>query len=560
LSPINFIFGLGLFLLGMTQLEYGIRKLSDVRLRHWLRSSTGTSVSSVGTGVVATALLQSSSMVSLLVLAFASAGILPFVNAVGVILGANLGTTFTGWIVVIFGFKLDLESLALPLLGLSAFGVAFSDRETRPQYAALIVLGIGLLLFGLGIMKTSMEVIPEHWDVSVIQGRNPLVYLLFGVLITALVQSSSAVMMMALAAVNAQFIALPEAVALIIGADLGTTSTTVLGSISGSPVKRQLALAHCVFNLIVDLAAFLLLLPVLDQLLSLLKITDPLFGLVAFHSTMNLLGLLGFIPVLGVFADWIEKLFQRYAGQPGSLLDRVPVKVIDAALTALENTVHSVVLQSVCNAMRIFRLRPNHLEKLDAQIQKTSESISGLDFERGYEYLKSQEGDILRYSARIQSQQLEERDVAELARLQRITRGVIYCNKALKDIAGDLRELRLNPDPALNALYDDQRSYHQHFYQKILDLLLDDHAREFVLEELEQLDQLNDRHHDEVNQRVYARAGQESVDGTLVSLQLNVNREIRLACRHILRSVRLLVLEENGAGNISLQSNLPVNS
>ena len=126
MSPINFIFGLGLFLFGMSQLEYGIRKLSDVRLRNWLRASTGSSAGSVGTGVVATALLQSSSMVSLLVLAFASAGLLPFVNAVGIILGANLGTTFTGWLVAIFGFKLDLESLALPLLGLSAFATVFT--------------------------------------------------------------------------------------------------------------------------------------------------------------------------------------------------------------------------------------------------------------------------------------------------------------------------------------------------------------------------------------------------------------------------------------------------
>ena len=150
MSPINFVFGLGLFLFGMSQLEYGIRKLSDVRLRSWLRASTGTSAGSVGTGVLATALLQSSSMVSLLVLAFASAGLLPFVNAVGIILGANLGTTITGWAVAIFGFKLNLESLALPLLGLSAFAVAFTKRETRPNFGAMVGLGIGLAVVRAG--------------------------------------------------------------------------------------------------------------------------------------------------------------------------------------------------------------------------------------------------------------------------------------------------------------------------------------------------------------------------------------------------------------------------
>jgi len=120
-AQLNFFFGLGIFLFGMNQLEYGIRKLNDARIRLWPRSSTGTSRGSVLTGVVTTALLQSSSMVSLLVLAFASAGMLPLTNTIGIILGANLGTTFTGWLVAVFGFKLSLEVMALPLLGVTAF-------------------------------------------------------------------------------------------------------------------------------------------------------------------------------------------------------------------------------------------------------------------------------------------------------------------------------------------------------------------------------------------------------------------------------------------------------
>ena len=558
MSPINFIFGLGLFLFGMSQLEYGIRKLSDVRLRGWLRASTGTSAGSVGTGVVATALLQSSSMVSLLVLAFASAGLLPFVNAVGIILGANLGTTLTGWIVAIFGFKLDLESFALPLLGLSAFAITFARRETRPHFSAMVGLGIGLLLFGLGIMKTSMETIPEQWDVTLLQGHNPLLYLLFGVLITVVVQSSSAVMMMALAAVNANFIALPEAVALIIGADLGTTSTTVLGSLGGSAIKRQLALAHCAFNLIVDIAAFLLLLPLLPYLLSLLRINDPLIGLVAFHSIMYLLGLMVFIPFLGNFSSWIETLFTRHIDQQKSLLERVPADVVDAALVALENVSRSVALQAACNAMRVFNLLPERLEAIEEVVRQSGATVESLDFEKGYENLKRQEGEILRFSAQIQLQPLDEHEVMELERLLRITRRVIYCNKSLKDIRHDLRELRLNPVPVMNELYELQRNFHKISYQKLLELLLDEHSHEYLLEEFEQLEIENDQHYDMANKLVQARTALVSSDVNLISLQLNVNREIRLAYRQMLRAVRSLSIDQTVTGNISLQSNVPV--
>jgi len=257
----------------MSQLEYSISKLGDARLRIWLRSSTNTPLASISTGIISTALLQSSSMVSLLVLAFASAGLLPLVNAIGIIVGANLGTTLTGWLVALLGFKLDLAAAALPLFGLAAFALALTKRQTRFHYISGIVLGFALLLFGLGIMKSSMETIPDLWDITVLQGHNGFVYLLAGVLIAALVQSSSAVMIMALAAVDAQIIALTEAAALIIGADLGTTSTTVLASITGNTIKRKLAFAHFIFNFFVDFAAFFLLLPILPAMLAFASIS-----------------------------------------------------------------------------------------------------------------------------------------------------------------------------------------------------------------------------------------------------------------------------------------------
>jgi hypothetical protein len=192
--------------------------------------------------------------------------------------------------------------------------------------------------------------------------------------------------------------------------------------------------------------------------------------------------------------------------------------------------------------------------------EKSADVEVGLDFERGYEHLKRQEGEILRYVARIELQPLGEGDVSELARLQRLTRGVIYCNKSLKDIRHDLRELRLNAAPVMNELYELQREYHRNAYQNLLDLLLADHAWEYVLEELEQLDAGNDQHYDAVNRLVQTRAALESSDTALISLQLNVNREIRLAYRQMLKSVKSLILDKTVAGNISLQSKLPVSS
>ena len=529
MHPVNFIFGLGIFLFGMSQLEYGISKLGETRLRHWLRSSTNTPLASITTGTVTTALLQSSSMVSLLVMAFASAGILPLVNAVGIIVGANLGTTVTGWLVALFGFKLDLAAAALPLFGLGAFTLAMARRRTRLYYVGSAMLGIALLLFGLGIMKESMESIPERWDISLLQGHVAVVYLLVGVLLAAVIQSSSAVMIMALAAINAQFIDLQEAAALVIGADLGTTSTTILGSLKGSTIKKQLAFAHFIFNLSVDLTAFFFLLPILPLLLGLVYLTDPIYSLVAFHSLINIAGVLIFSPFLRHFTNWIEALFARHSTQSTDLLDRVPTSVVDAALTALRTTVQNMMLQAVCNNLHLFHLKPGQLKILQTEHPELLEIVPDRSFDRGYEELKDQEGKILNYSLRLQAESLDSAEAAELQRLLAVTRNIVFSNKSLKDIRQDLDELKHSNNDSVRGLYAQHKEFQKTCYEKIIELLLGDHSPEYILEELRDLQGINAHHAEKVNRIAQAHAANNGNGGTSISIQLNTNWEIKQA-------------------------------
>ncbi len=535
----NIVFGLGLFLYGMSQLEYGISKLADARLRGWLRQSTGSAIGSVSTGIAATALLQSSSMISLLVLAFASAGILPLLNAVGVLLGANLGTTFTGWIVALFGFKLNLEAISLPILGTSALLVVLSKRSSRLGYSAAVMLGIGLLLFGLGIMKSSMEGLSEAWDVTVLQGHHGIVYLLFGVCITSLVQSSSAVMMMTLAALNAGFISLPEGAALVIGADLGTTSTTVLGSLTGNVIKRQLAFAHFFFNLVVDVAAFLFLLPLLPWLLSLIQLQDPLYSLVAFHSLFNLAGLVVFIPFLGQYTSWIEKLFARKQANAIALLNRVSTTVPDAALVALAETVKHLLLKGTCNCLRIFGLKPEQLKTIIENSDRLGVSVSHKEFIKGYEELKTEEGQLFSYVLQLQEQPLSEQEAIELERLQMIVRQVVFCNKSLKDSQKDIDDLKYANHDSMRELYEIHKQFQKAVYEKLIELMLVDHESSFIFEELRDIERENELHAQRAIEFVLAHAKSGANEGMLLSVQLNASKEIQQALKTLLEAFKL---------------------
>ncbi len=523
----------------MSQLEYGTSKLGETRLRRWLRSSTNTPLASIATGTITTALLQSSSMVSLLVMAFASAGILPLVNAVGIIVGANLGTTVTGWLVALFGFKLELASTALPLFGTAAFTLAMARRRTRLYYVGSAVLGIALLLFGLGIMKASMESIPDRWDISVLQGHGALAYLVAGVVLAAVIQSSSAVMIMALAAINAEFIVLQEAAALVIGADLGTTSTTILGALRGNIIKKQLAFAHFIFNLSVDLTAFFFLLPILPLLLGLVYLTDPIYSLVAFHSLINIAGVLIFMPFLTHFANWIETVFSRHSTQSTNMLDRVPTSVVDAALTALRTTVKNMMLQAVCNNLHLFNLNPGQLKILHTDHPELLDIVPDRSFDRGYEELKNQEGNILNYSLRLQAQSLDTAEAAELQRLLAVTRNIVFSNKSLKDIRQDLNEIKHSSNDSVRELYAQHKKFQKICYEKIIELLLGDHSREYIMEELTDLQEINARHAEEVNRAVHAHAANEGGSGTSISIQLNTNWEIKQALATMIVAMEL---------------------
>ncbi|MCB0385035.1 MAG: Na/Pi cotransporter family protein, partial [Bdellovibrionales bacterium] len=251
----KFIAGLGFFLFGMTRMEEALKELAGRSFKRFLRHYTTNHFLSIINGALTTAVLQSSSVVTLMILAFVGAEIITLGNALGIILGANLGTTFTGWVVASLGFKMDLEALVLPLIGIGCSGLVFLGPRFRFYHFLAFMAGLGFLFMGLDFMKSSMETLSQSVSLEFLAGWGAFAYLLFGAGFTALIQSSSATMMITLSALNADILTLHQAAALVIGADLGTTVTALLGAAQGTPTKKRVAMAHFLFNLVTDLLA-----------------------------------------------------------------------------------------------------------------------------------------------------------------------------------------------------------------------------------------------------------------------------------------------------------------
>ncbi|WP_071675531.1 Na/Pi cotransporter family protein [Nioella nitratireducens] len=330
--------GVGLFLVGMQVMTEALRALASHHLRRFLARFTTSPVTGALTGAASTAVIQSSSATMVTVIGFVGAGLMTFPQALGVIFGANVGTTVTGWIVALLGLKLHLGIIALPLLLVSVLvGLLAGGRLAR---VARAVTGFSLIFIGLDMMKDAVSGFETWLRPEILPGDtfgDRALLLLIGVGITMVIQSSSAGIAATLVLLSAGSITLGQGAALAIGMDVGTTFTAILATIGGSRDMRRTAVAHSAYNVVTGVAAFGLLpivVPLLDHALG---ATNP-SALVAFHTLFNLIGVVVMLPLTTPFAHMIQRLVPGRTGNLTDALDRRLLNDPSAAMDAARSS------------------------------------------------------------------------------------------------------------------------------------------------------------------------------------------------------------------------------
>jgi phosphate:Na+ symporter len=315
---------LGLFLYGMKLLSEGLQKTAGDKLKNILKMMTKNRFVAVLTGIFITVLIQSSSATTVMVVSFVNAGLMTLVQSIGVIFGANIGTTFTGWIVAILGFKMDISILALASIGISAPMLFSKKGKTREK--ADVFLGFGILFLGLHFMQDSIPDLSGNVEVLSWLARfnssnilNILLFVLIGTLITVIVQSSSATTVMVLTMAYNGYLGVNTAAALILGSNIGTTITAFLASIGTSTAAKRAAMAHIMFNVLGTVITLIFFRPMLHICNALtpgdiytmtgkeLNESLPTF-LAMFHTLFNLFNTIIFFPFVKPYARMIEKM------------------------------------------------------------------------------------------------------------------------------------------------------------------------------------------------------------------------------------------------------------
>lgn len=254
LDFITLLGSLGLFLYGMKVMSEGLQKIAGERMRSILSAMTSNRVLGVLTGIVVTALIQSSSATTLMVVSFVNAGLLNLAESISVIMGANIGTTVTAWIISLLGFKVDIASFAVPLLAI-AVPLFFSKKSNRVAWGEFIV-GFSLLFLGLQFLKTSMPDLQSNPDALAFLQRytdmgylSVFIFLLIGTILTIIVQSSSATVAITLIMCSKGWIPFEMATAMVLGENIGTTITANLAALKASEAAKRTAFSHFLFNI-----------------------------------------------------------------------------------------------------------------------------------------------------------------------------------------------------------------------------------------------------------------------------------------------------------------------
>lgn len=460
--------GVAIFLFGMLSLEEGFKTFSGGLLERILQKSTDKLYKSIGFGLLSTTIMQSSSLVSLLTISFLGAGLIGLAQAIGIIFGANLGTTTGAWLVAGLGLKVNISTYAMPLL---VFGVLFIFQKSKSlKGVGYILAGLGFLFLGIHYMKEGFEAFESTLDLASFGGTGLKYLFIFtgiGVFATVVMQSSHATLVLIITALSVGQISYENALALAIGANIGTTITAILGAMSSNIVGKQLAGAHLIFNMVTGVIAIVFI----EQMMYAVDISSAFLGiahddytlkLAVFHTIFNLIGVIVMVPFIDKLVRFLEAIIKS---SPTNDEGYDSVKYLNDSVLQLPTTSMIALINETkhlyTNAFTII-VQGLHLKQSNVvsempldEVVRDSDTQGLIDIDAYYTHnIKGVYGEILDFSTRAQSLLTQPKDIEVLYKLKLANRDIVEAVKGTKHLQKNLIKYSKSRNTQIKAQYD----------------------------------------------------------------------------------------------------------
>lgn len=457
----KFLAGLGIFLFGMFLIEESIRRLSGKAFRQFLQKATNGRLKSIASGAATTAVLQSSFAVSLMALAFVGARVISMENAIGVVLGSNLGTTATTWIVATVGFKVNIESFALPMIGMGGLGTILLGKSEKYSNVAKLVSGFGFLFMGLDYMKVSVTEFTDSIDLALIPNYGSIVYVLIGAGITAIMMSSSASLAIAMTTFHAGIMDFTSTCAFFIGANIGNVLPLILTSLGGTSIRKRVVAGHFFFNFITGIITFFIL-PLIGYIILANEISkeSQVQGLALFHTLFNGIGILLFAPFLNRFTYFLGKLFPDQKQSFAVYLSNTAPIYPEAGIPSLKKEVqrmafiviyhNSLVVLGKEQSQEIFKILPS-----DFNIEHN------LTHDEVYKFIKALQVEVFSFSSKMQEHELSPQESEKIQTISQSAQSLLYSAKYASYIIEDWSELQDTDSKFIDSEVDSLQTYYK---------------------------------------------------------------------------------------------------
>ncbi len=461
--------GVAIFLFGMLFLEGGFKAFTGGLLERLLRKTTDSTWKALSFGVVSTTIMQSSSLVSVITISFLSAGLISLAAGIGIIFGANLGTTTGAWLIAGLGMKVKISAYAMPML---AFGIILVFQKSKNlKGIGYILAGLGFLFLGIHHMKEGFEAFRHTIDLTAYAVAGyPGIFLfaLIGIFATVVMQSSHATLVIIITALAAQQITYENALALAIGANVGTTITAIIGSMSSNIQGKRLAGAHLIFNMATGLIAILFIYQIakgVDWISSSVGIADDDYTLklAVFHSVFNTIGILVMLPLITSLVNFLMRTMpeKELSVAAPKYLNEASIELADTAIEAVRmETLHLYdnAFAIISHGLSLHRHDILSDKDMDKVIT-TSNNIIPIDIDAEYETsVKGLYNEIIKFISRAQTS-MEADQADELFALRAAGRDIVEAIKDTKHIQKNMSKYIASDNEYIRAEYNKIRIY-----------------------------------------------------------------------------------------------------
>ncbi len=540
------IAGIAIFLIGMHYMENGFKLFSGGALEKVLERMTQTTPRAIFSGFIATSVVQSSSLVSVIVISFLSAELIGLTQAVGVVFGSNIGTTTTAWLVSSFGLKIKIAHYALPML---IFGVVLQVSH-RQAYKGLgsVLIGLGFIFLGISYMKEGFETLKSSLDLAQFAMSGLLgifVFILLGAVATVIIQSSSATMAIIITALASSQIDYINALSLAIGANVGTTVTAILGALASNKSGKRLAAAHLVFNVITGLIAVVFIYPLrdlVDNLSPLLGIADNdlAMKLALFHTIFNVIGVLAVTPFMSVLVKNLERMFRperRGRGRAKYLTPEV-MEIPASALAALrKETIHlyDKSLEAIVHAMNLHRSEIFSETKVKQVVAQSTSTIH-INIDEIYQReIKQLYSEIIHYAS-LSQENMDVEGNKVIYELKKSARQIIEAVKDVRELQRNLNRFSKGNSEAMIKNYYQLRALVITVLRQIQDIRHAKGDEEDVLTQIEVLRDKVKHRARSINQDIDSLIRHQEVNPVMASSLINDVSFTRSICKKFLNA------------------------